>query len=220
MSRRRALAPSTITPGDLHAIIQILFGWDGDHLHQFEVGGKRYSHRFFDLGGDEKDESGVRLREAFAGATEKVRYEYDFGASWWHEITLDGPRNGTPAPRTRCAPGSPVTPPSNTGPRTIRKSRNRSTLSKRTASSPDSAIPTTKAVDDAFTGAWGLPPTGDHRPQNVQPCGPMRSCHRVSLVAEGIFQHQTYPRGDLLVGNDLGAQGRMTPQSQMPKISA
>ena len=86
---RRILVPATITLGDLHAVIQILFGWDGDHLHQFEVGGKRYSDPFFDLDGDEKDESGVRLREAFAGATTKIRYEYDFGASWWHEITME-----------------------------------------------------------------------------------------------------------------------------------
>jgi hypothetical protein len=86
---RRILVPSTTALGDVHAAIQILFGWGGDHLHQFEAGGKRYSDPFFDLGGDEKDESGVRLREAFAGATKKIRYEYDFGASWWHEITLE-----------------------------------------------------------------------------------------------------------------------------------
>jgi hypothetical protein len=86
---RRILVPATITLGDLHAVIQILFGWDGDHLHQFEVGGKRYSDPYFDLGGDEKDETGVRLRETFTGATKKIRYQYDFGASWWHEITLE-----------------------------------------------------------------------------------------------------------------------------------
>lgn len=34
------------------------------------------------------DEKAIRLREAFPGATKKIRYEYDFGASWWHEITL------------------------------------------------------------------------------------------------------------------------------------
>jgi hypothetical protein len=31
----------------------------------------------------------VRLRDVFAAATIKIRYEYDFGASWWHEITLE-----------------------------------------------------------------------------------------------------------------------------------
>jgi Plasmid pRiA4b ORF-3-like protein len=83
---RRILVPSTTTLDDLHAVIQILFGWDGDHLHQFEISGKRYSDPFFDLRGDEQDESGVRLRAVFAGTAKKIRYEYDFGASWWHEI--------------------------------------------------------------------------------------------------------------------------------------
>ncbi|MBT8223904.1 MAG: plasmid pRiA4b ORF-3 family protein [Dactylosporangium sp.] len=67
----------------------MLFGWDGDHLHLFEVGGRRYSDPFFDLDRMEMDdEKAIRLREAFPGATKKIRYEYDFGASWWHEITL------------------------------------------------------------------------------------------------------------------------------------
>lgn len=35
------------------------------------------------------DEYGTRLRDVFAGSTKKIRYEYDFGASWWHEITCE-----------------------------------------------------------------------------------------------------------------------------------
>ena len=35
---RRVLLPATATLGDLHEMIQVLFGWDGDHLHVFEVG--------------------------------------------------------------------------------------------------------------------------------------------------------------------------------------
>ncbi|MEV6348556.1 plasmid pRiA4b ORF-3 family protein [Actinoplanes sp. NPDC051851] len=94
---RRILVPSTIMLGDLHVVIQLLFGWDGDHLHQFAVGGKRYTDPYFRLGGDERDESEVRLREAFAGGTKKIRYEYDFGASWWHEITLERTPERDPA---------------------------------------------------------------------------------------------------------------------------
>jgi hypothetical protein len=95
---RRVLVPATITLGDLHAVIQVLFGWGGDHLHMFEVGARRYSDPFFDLGRLEMDdESDVRLREVFAGAA-KIRYEYDFGASWWHEIALE--RTGEREPGT------------------------------------------------------------------------------------------------------------------------
>ncbi|WP_406045905.1 plasmid pRiA4b ORF-3 family protein [Micromonospora sp. NBC_00898] len=87
---RRVLVPAIATFGDLHAVIQELFGWDGDHLHMFEVGGKRYSDPLFDLRDSEMaDEFEIRLRDVFTGATKKVRYEYDFGASWWHEVTLE-----------------------------------------------------------------------------------------------------------------------------------
>ena len=96
---RRVLVPATITLGDLHAVIQILFGWDGEHLHMFEVGARRYSDPFFDLSRLEMDdESTVRLGKVFAGATKKIRYEYDFGSSWWHEITLE--RTGEREPGT------------------------------------------------------------------------------------------------------------------------
>ncbi|MBN1174712.1 MAG: plasmid pRiA4b ORF-3 family protein [Micromonosporaceae bacterium] len=110
---RRVLVPATVTLGDLHAVIQILFGWDGDHLHLFEVGGRRYSDPFYDLDRLEMDdEETVRLREAYTGTTKKIRYEYDFGASWWHEITLEKVLNREPgAVYPRCtgfASDSPV----------------------------------------------------------------------------------------------------------------
>jgi hypothetical protein len=87
---RRVLVPATATLGDLHAVIQVLFGWDGDHLHMFEAGGQRYSDPLFDLRDLEMaGEFATRLRDVFTGAVKKIRYEYDFGASWWHEVTLE-----------------------------------------------------------------------------------------------------------------------------------
>ena len=84
---RRVLLPATATLGDLHAVIQVLFGWDGDHLHMFEVGKKRYSDPFVRLDGTGNEEA-IRVRDALApGGT--IAYTYDFGASWQHEITLE-----------------------------------------------------------------------------------------------------------------------------------
>src|SRR5712691_8876366 len=40
---RRVRLPVMATLGDLHDVIQVLFGWDGDHLHVFQAGKKRYS---------------------------------------------------------------------------------------------------------------------------------------------------------------------------------
>src|SRR6266516_6764618 len=46
---RRVRLPVTATLGDLHNVIQVLFGWDGDHLHVFQAGKKRYSDPLMDL---------------------------------------------------------------------------------------------------------------------------------------------------------------------------
>jgi pRiA4b ORF-3-like protein len=35
---RRVRLPATATLADLHQVIQVLFGWDRDHLHLFAVG--------------------------------------------------------------------------------------------------------------------------------------------------------------------------------------
>jgi hypothetical protein len=83
---RSVVVPSLATLGDLHQVIQIVFGWDGDHLHAFRIGGRNYSDLSFGLEetGEEED---VRVRDAFHGKG-TVGYEYDFGASWQHEIRL------------------------------------------------------------------------------------------------------------------------------------
>jgi len=84
---RRVLVPATATLGDLHLVIQVLFGWDGDHLHLFQVGKKQYANQFTGLEGT-GDEEAVRIRDAMtAGGT--IAYTYDLGACWEHEITLE-----------------------------------------------------------------------------------------------------------------------------------
>jgi hypothetical protein len=87
---RTVRMPLAATLGDLHRAIQVLFGWDGDHLHAFTVAGDRYSDPLFDLE-ETADEEAVRLRDAFPASVRKpVRYEYDFGAGWVYEVTRTG----------------------------------------------------------------------------------------------------------------------------------
>ena len=83
---RSVQLPLTATLGDLHAAIQVLFGWDGDHLHVFHAVGVCYSDPFYELEGTE-DEEDARLRDAFPPGGPKITYVYDFGADWVHEIT-------------------------------------------------------------------------------------------------------------------------------------
>ena len=83
---RSVQLPLTATLGDLHAAIQVLFGWDGDHMHAFHVGGVHYSDALFDLE-EAEDEEDARLRDVFPSGGPNVTYVYDFGADWIHEIT-------------------------------------------------------------------------------------------------------------------------------------
>jgi len=97
---RRVLIPATTTLGDLHQVIQILYGWDGDHMHAFAVGDRQYSDPFFNLD-EAADEEELRVPEAFRSGVKKIVYSYDFGASWQHEITLEARRErqaGQPYP--------------------------------------------------------------------------------------------------------------------------
>lgn len=87
---REVQVPAAATLGMLHEVIQVLFGWDGDHLHLFTVGRHRYADPFFDL--DARDEDAIRLSEALPSRGQPIRYVYDLGDEWRHEITLQDAR--------------------------------------------------------------------------------------------------------------------------------
>ncbi|MGQ0779262.1 MAG: plasmid pRiA4b ORF-3 family protein [Pseudonocardiales bacterium] len=84
---RRVLMPAAASLGQLHEVIQIVMNWDGDHLHAFSVGDKRYSDPFYMPELD--DEEQHRLSGAFTPTTKTISYLYDFGASWYHDITCE-----------------------------------------------------------------------------------------------------------------------------------
>jgi hypothetical protein len=79
--------PVTATLADLHDAIQVLFGWDGDHLHVFQAGKKQYSDPFMNLEGT-ADEGAVRVRDALTSGG-KISFTYDLGACWEHEMLLE-----------------------------------------------------------------------------------------------------------------------------------
>jgi len=84
---RRVRLPVMATLGDLHDVIQVLFGWDGDHLHLFQAGKKQYSDPFVSLEGT-ADDNAVRVRDVLTPGG-KIGYTYDLGACWEHQIALE-----------------------------------------------------------------------------------------------------------------------------------
>ena len=75
---------------ELHAAIQITFGWENYHLHIFEIGDDRIGMSDFGEFEDEYtiDERTIRLFQTQLKEKDKFVYIYDFGDYWVHEIQV------------------------------------------------------------------------------------------------------------------------------------
>lgn len=112
---RRVLVSSETTLEQLHWMIQVAMGWTNSHLHQFHAGKQRYSDPEWELEGV-RDESRVRLRQVAAAPKSRFYYEYDFGDSWEHEITVEKVLDADPAVKyPQCLTGKRAGPPEDCG---------------------------------------------------------------------------------------------------------
>jgi len=119
---RRLLVRGDISLGLLHATIQVAMGWTNSHLHQFIIGNKRYSAPTSEtgIGFDEKsarDEGRTTLMEAVPGKKARFVYEYDFGDSWEHLITVEKVEEPDPSSEcfAKCLDGGRACPPEDCG---------------------------------------------------------------------------------------------------------
>jgi hypothetical protein len=84
-TRRQVEVPSDLTLAGLHEIIQVLFGWDGDHLYQFVIGRHRYGDPYLD---DCRDD-GVALAVVAGRVGKVITHTYDLGACREHRVVVD-----------------------------------------------------------------------------------------------------------------------------------
>ena len=85
---RQIIVPSTITLLQLHNAIQSAMGWTSSHLFAIEIGEKRYGYLDPDFGLT-VDAAKQTLDRALPNVGDQARYEYDFGDSWSHTLTVD-----------------------------------------------------------------------------------------------------------------------------------
>ena len=84
---RRLLMPANMTLADLHVAIQAAMGWDGGHLHAFDIGGEQY--------GDPQDVDDVANQERLTlisllrSGINRFTYTYDFGDNWEHAVLIE-----------------------------------------------------------------------------------------------------------------------------------
>ena len=83
---RRFLVSSETSIAQLHACIQIAFGWSGEHLHRFRIQGKDYGIAY--RGGISFDDNPHRVQLSCfrLHLREHFRYECDFTAHWQVQI--------------------------------------------------------------------------------------------------------------------------------------
>lgn len=84
---RRLLVPADIRLDELHEVIQRAMGWHGGHLHAFSQGWLEYGSPDAQLG--HQDERSVRLAQLLTDPGDKLRYTYDFGDDWEHDVLLE-----------------------------------------------------------------------------------------------------------------------------------
>jgi hypothetical protein len=116
---RRVLVPATTSLGALHTILQVVMGWEDEHLHQFVIDGRDYTdaETVENLGDLEKlNEEAITLGKAVPREGTKFRYEYDFGDSWYHTVLVEkqfAPMPGRSYPD--CIKGKGACPPEDCG---------------------------------------------------------------------------------------------------------
>lgn len=84
---RLLLVPGSVRLDKFHRMIQVAMGWEDSHLHSFEIAGVRYGMHADVYPEDELDEKSATVIAA-VGTTERFAYEYDFGDSWEHDVTV------------------------------------------------------------------------------------------------------------------------------------
>lgn len=89
---RRVIVPDRITFGDLHDIIQVLFGWEDMHLHDFTFSENMQLHigpiEEDDYYSNDLDEDSICIDE-YIKNHKWIRYTYDFGEDWQHKIVFE-----------------------------------------------------------------------------------------------------------------------------------
>ena len=115
---RRIEVESDVALDELSHIIELAMGWLGYHLHAFEADGVTYEQaghfEGFDRGA--REESDYRLSDLLTEVGTAMRWDYDFGDGWEHDIKVEAI---SPADCNvtypRCVAGRRACPPEDCG---------------------------------------------------------------------------------------------------------
>ncbi len=107
---RRLLVRSNSTIADMHASLQLVFGWSDEHLNRFVIHGREYG--VWHDGGVGFGDNPRHVRLAKLGMRVGERFLYDFTDGWQHDVRVEqilplDPRRDYPV----CTGGQRAVPP-------------------------------------------------------------------------------------------------------------
>jgi len=115
---RRIEVASDVTLAELSSLLEAAMGWFGGHLHGFDVDGVIYQPSPLDGPSfvDTRNEADHRLSEVLPTIKSKMRWDYDFGDGWQHNVVVEAiePADDT-VDYPRCIGGRRACPPEDCG---------------------------------------------------------------------------------------------------------
>jgi hypothetical protein len=111
---RRILVTPEIKLDRLHDVLQIVMGWDNSHLYQFETPLGYIADPAFDLEEAESSKK-ITLQSVLSDPRSHIRYEYDFGDGWDHQILLEKVVELDDSVLALCMDGARACPPEDCG---------------------------------------------------------------------------------------------------------
>jgi hypothetical protein len=119
---RRLQVPASAPLVWFHAVLQVAMGWTNSHLHQFRCGERIYGDPADGLEQSDGstivlDENKFTLAEVLTDRQQALVYEYDFGDSWQHLVTLEErlPADAAMPATALCLAGERACPPEDSG---------------------------------------------------------------------------------------------------------
>ena len=112
---RRIVVPSETKLPKLARWLEAVMGWEGYHLHSFDVAGLQFGAP--DEDADYViDERRVTVKQVLPGVGSALRWDYDFGDGWEHDVEVEAIDEPSAAVRYPvCLDGAKACPPEDCG---------------------------------------------------------------------------------------------------------
>lgn len=113
---RRVLISEQTPLSKLHAVIQLAFGWNDEHLYMFEKGRKSNPDNEYRIWGEGMENPAITpLWAALQNEGDNLIYTYDFGDWWDCLVVLEKQTHDTSMQPVSCLRGKGTTPAENSG---------------------------------------------------------------------------------------------------------